>query len=138
MNAAKAIDLLRSVDLPLGDFAVFGSGPLLVRGIIEEAHDVDVIARDAAWQQALEQGELEYLQDEDVSVVLFFGGALSVGTSWAYGEVDVDELIDTADTFDGFPFVRIEHVVAYKRIAGRAKDHDHLARIDQWRQSRPA
>ena len=45
--------LLRSLDLPMGDFAVFGSGPLIVRGIIEAANDLDVVSRGRAWERAL-------------------------------------------------------------------------------------
>jgi hypothetical protein len=137
MNAAEAFAMLRSIDLPPADYAVFGSGPLLVRGIIEETHDIDIIARRAAWTQALEQGELTYLPDEGITVAAFFDGALSVGTSWAFGDVDIDDLIDTAELFDGVPFVRLEHVIAYKRIADRDKDHDHLRRIERWVQTRP-
>ena len=38
----------------------------------------------------------------------------------------MDELIDTAETIEGLPFVRLEHVVAYKRIRASAKDQVHL------------
>ena len=138
VNAATAFELLRAVDLPAGDYAVFGSGPLLVRGIIEEATDIDIIARKAAWSQALEQGELTYLPDEGITVAAFFDGALTVGTTWAFGDVDIDDLIDTAELFDGVPFVRIEHVIAFKRVADRVKDHDHLQRIERWMQTLPS
>ena len=137
MNSARAFELLRAVDLPVGDYAVFGSGPLLVRGIIEDARDIDVIARGTAWERALDEGEVTYLPEEDVTVAGFFDGALSVGATWAYGDVDIDDLIDSAELFDGVPFVRIEHVIAYKRIADRDKDHDHLRRIERWKQARP-
>jgi len=137
MNLTTAFDLLKSLDLPDADYAVFGSGPLLVRGIIEDAHDIDVIARGKAWTRALEQGELTYLPEEDITIVGFFDGDLSVGTSWAFGDVDIDHLIDTAEEFDGVPFVRIEHVIAYKQVADRDKDHDHLRRIAEWSQTRP-
>ncbi len=138
MNSAEAFELLRAIDLPRGDYAVFGSGPLLVRGIIDDARDIDVIARGPAWEQALEQGDLTYLPEEDITVAWFFGGMLTVGASWAFGAVDIDDLIDTAEIVDGVPFVRLEHVVAYKRIAGREKDHRHLQLIERWQHSRPA
>lgn len=137
MNAAAALELLHAVDLPVGDYAVFGSGPLLVRGIIEDAGDIDVIARGTAWKKALDHGELTYLPDEDVTVAGFFDGALSVGTTWAFGTVDIDDLIETADFFDGVPFVRLEHVITYKRIANRAKDRNHLRLVAEWMQARP-
>ena len=125
-NPPDLIDLLRSLELPLGDFAVFGSGPLIVRGIIEAANDLDVISRGTAWDRACELGNLVYLEDHQVEVVSFFDGAITVGRSWAYGEVDIDHLIDTAELIDGLPFVLLEHVVRYKQAAARPKDLIHL------------
>jgi len=119
-------DRLRSLALPSGDFAVFGSGPLIVRGIIEATNDLDVISRGPAWERTLQLGTLVYLEEHDVEVVSFDDGAITVGTSWAYGEFDVDQLIDTAEIIEGLPFVRLEYVVRYKETAARPKDLAHL------------
>lgn len=119
-------DRLRSLALPSGDFAVFGSGPLIVRGIIEATNDLDVISRGPAWERALELGDLVHLDEHNVEVVAFDGGAITVGTSWAYGEFDIDQLIDTAEIIESLPFVRLEHVVRYKETAARPKDLAHL------------
>jgi hypothetical protein len=119
-------DSLRSLGLPDDDYAVFGSGPLIVRGIIEATNDLDVISRGAAWEKACELGELVTLPEHDVDVISFVNGAITVGTSWAYGNVDMDGLIDTAEIVDGIPFARLEHVVKYKQIARRPKDLEHL------------
>ena len=121
---------LRSLELPAGDFAVFGSGPLIIRGIIEATNDVDVISRGAAWDRACEIGELAYLAEHAVEVVSFFGGAITVGTSWAYGEFDIDCLIDTAEVIHGLPFVQLRYVVRYKEIAARPKDLTHLRLLE--------
>lgn len=34
---------------------------------------------------------------------------------------------DTAELIDGVRYVRLEHVIAYNRIADLPKDRDHLA-----------
>jgi predicted nucleotidyltransferase len=119
-------DLLRSLYLAEGDYAVFGSGPLIVRGVIEATNDLDILSRGIAWATAAAAGELVELREHGVTVVSLFDGAITVGTEWAIGDFDVDELIDTAEMIDGIPFVRLEHVVAYKRLAGRPKDLEHL------------
>ena len=136
-HSLDLFDRLRSLALPPDDFAVFGSGPLIVRGIIEAANDLDVISRGAAWRRAVELGNLVYLTDHDVAVVSFDDGAITVGTSWAYGEFDIDRLIDTAEIIDGLPFVRLEHVVAYKEAAGRSKDLAHLRALANCRGTAP-
>ena len=132
MRAPEAFGLLRRVGLPLGHFAVFGSGPLLVRGIIDEADDLDVIARGPAWRQAVATGTLVDLEEHGVTVASFFGGAITVGNRWAIGDVSVDALINSAEMLDGLPFVQLEHVRSYKRIAARPKDLDHIDRLDKW------
>ena len=109
---------------------MFGSGPLIIRGIIEATNDLDVVSRGPAWELARTRGEPMTLGDGAV-VAGFFGGAITVGTSWSYGEVDIDQLIETAEVIDDLPFVRLEHVVAYKRIAARPKDVEHLRLMEE-------
>ncbi len=130
--AGELFDLLRSLELPIGDHAVFGSGPLLVRGVIQEANDLDVISRGRAWDQAVAAGEVVRLPEDGAEIVSCFRGLVTVGRSWAYGDVDIDHLIDTAEVIDGIPFVRLEHVVAFKELARRPKDLDHLDRLAQF------
>lgn len=125
-NLRYLFDRLRSLALPPGDYAVFGSGPLIIRGIIEATNDLDVISRGAAWDRARELGDVVHLTDHDVEVASFDDGAITVGTSWAYGDFDIDELIDTAEIIDGLPFARLAHVVRYKEAADRPKDRAHL------------
>lgn len=125
-SSAHLFAVLRSADLPLGDYAVFGSGPLLVRGILDEAADLDVLCRGPAWERAKSLGERTVLSDFGVEVYALADGRVTFGDRWAIGSFDVDHLIDTAETIDGLPFVRLEHVLAYKRIASRPKDIAHL------------
>jgi len=123
-------DLLRSLDLPSGDYAVFGSGPLIVRGIIEPANDLDVVSRGAAWEQAAQLGTP--VEERGVTIASLFDGTITIGTEWAIGDFDIDELIETAEMIDGLPFARLEHVVTYKEIAGRPKDVTHLEALEDF------
>lgn len=113
--------------LPEGDFAIFGSGPLLVRGIVSSTNDIDIICRGLAWDKAVSMGELVYLPDYDVDIVSLDGGAITLGRSWGIGDFDVNELIDTAEIIDSLPFVQMPFVIAYKKIADRPKDRQHIA-----------
>ncbi|MGI9270304.1 MAG: hypothetical protein ACR2QT_00915 [Woeseiaceae bacterium] len=117
---------VKALGMPLGDYAIFGSGPMLVRNIIESSNDIDIISRGAAWQHAQAIGELVYLENYDVHVVSIDDGLITIGTSWGIGEFDIDELIDTAEIIRDLPFVRLQYVVDYKRIANRPKDLEHL------------
>lgn len=131
----ELFNLLRSLHLPTSDYAVFGSGPLIVRGIIEATNDLDVISRGRAWERALRVGQLVSLPD-GAKIMSCFEGAVTIGKSWAYGDFDIDELIDTAEIIDGLPFVRLEHVVRYKEIAARPKDLTHLELLAEHQRDR--
>ncbi len=129
-------DLLRSLELLVADYAVFGSGPLIIRGVIEPANDLDVISRGAAWARAVEMGTL--VEERGVTIASLFDGAITIGTEWAIGDFDVDALIDTAEMIEELPFVRLEHVVEYKEIARRPKDIAHLQALQDYLRTRPA
>jgi hypothetical protein len=128
--------LLAGLGLPMHDHAVFGSGPLIVRGIVPTGSDLDVICRGPAWKAALRLGPLVHDVEHDVDLVSLAGGAITLGTSWGIGEFDVGALIDTAEVIDGIPFVRLEHVIGYKRASGREKDAEHLRLFDFWQRER--
>ncbi len=128
-------DRVKSLNLPVGDFAIFGSGPLIVRGIIPASNDLDIICRGQAWERVKAIGELEYLSKYDVTVVTMCDGRLTFGTKWAIGEFDIDELIDGAEEIDGLPFVRLEHVTNYKKISKRPKDLRHIEALKVYQQT---
>ena len=121
---------LKSLNLPPNEFAVFGSGPLIIRKIVAASNDLDIICRGSAWETVQQLGTMAYLETYDVTVVTMFDGRVSFGTSWGIGDFDIDELIDNAEIIDGLPFVRLEHVVRYKLQRASDKDVLHLKALE--------
>lgn len=121
--ADELFDKLRALDLPDGEYAVFGSGPLAIRGLIERVGDLDVLARGEAWERVRDLGEI-VLVDGDETIDL--GNGLHFGRGWGYGDFDVDALIADAENIEGIPFVRLGAVIEYKVLAGRPQDLQHL------------
>jgi hypothetical protein len=126
-------EYLKLLSLPDGDYAVFGSGPLIVRGVIAPTNDLDVICRRLAWERVQEIGTLQFNDDYGVEIVTLFDGKVTFGNKWGIGDFNVDELIDDADHFDGLPFVKLKHVIEYKLIRKSKKDVQH---IESFRQSK--
>ena len=117
---------LRQLELPQGDFVIFGSGPLIVRGIIEATNDLDVLCRGPAWEYVQTIGRPEYLSEYGITIFSIDGGRISFGNRWAIGDFDTDTLIDSMEWFEGLPFVSLQYVSAYKILANRPKDRKHL------------
>ncbi len=134
MSASQLFESLKRLELRAGDFAVFGSGPLAIRGLVDDPGDLDVLCRGAAWWSVRQLardgvGVLKRLPEyDDVEVITL--GRLSFGTRWGIGDFDVDDLIDTSEWIAGLPFVRLEHVVSYKRQRRSPRDLEHLALVD--------
>ncbi len=124
------LDRVKSLHLPAGDFAIFGSGPLVVRGIIPASNDLDILCRRQAWKTVQEIGDREYLSDYDVTIVTMCDGRLTFGTQWGIGNFDINELIDSAEAIDGLPYVPLEYVASYKEIRKRPNDLEHLQALE--------
>lgn len=122
---------VRGLQLPAGTWVIFGSGPMIARGIISLENDLDIICLPDTWDWARRFGKLFYLETEGVYIISIEGGAITLGTGWAYGDVDVPDLIAKANMIDGLPFAPLDAVVTYKKIAARPKDARHLDLIDQ-------
>jgi hypothetical protein len=129
---SRLLGEVRALGLPAGNFVLFGSAPLLVRGIVPPTGDVDVLARGPAWEAARALGPTVRLPHHEVDVVRLLDGRIEIGTVWGIGDVDVDDLIDSAEVIDGLPFAGLAHVRAYKEVAGRPKDREHLRLLDAW------
>ena len=123
---------LRQLNLPAGDYAIFGSGPLIIRGIIESGNDLDVICRGVAWEQAQTIGQLYYDEEYGVDIVEMHDGRLTFGTQWGIGKFDIDSLIGGAEIIEELPFVKLQHVVTYKNIRGSDKDRRHLQLLAEY------
>lgn len=117
---------LRQLELPTSGYAIFGSGPLAIRGIIPACTDLDVLCQQNVWEIVSRKGTMQFLPAYGVTVASLADGAITFGTQWGIGDFDVDELIESAEIIEGLPFVRLEHVVRYKSIRASAKDLRHL------------
>lgn len=120
----------KALNFPTGSFAVFGSGPLSVRGL-REANDVDIIVSEAFFKQLATdatwtKGELS---DHHKSLTK---GNVSVYDSWAPGSWDIDELIREAEIIDGVPYVKLENVLEWKDLRAKPKDIEDMKLIRQY------
>ena len=128
----ELINQLKSLDLPMEDFAVFASGPMYIHGIKELGHDLDIIARGNAWVKAIQLGSPENKHQGNGSVVALFNGNIEIFNSWTSEEWDINKLIDEAEIIDGIKWVKLEEVLKWKRQMNRPKDAEHIRLIEEY------
>ena len=132
MKLPEVIQIVESLGLPDGEFALHGSAPLLAHGLVDEINDLDIVSRGAAWELARTMAPLEHGQKDDVvrprqGVEIFDG--------WL--DDNAGRLIDEAELMNGVPFVRLEAVLDFKRRLNRPKDARHIRLIEEFLSSRP-
>lgn len=124
------IQTLVMLDLPKNDFAVFGSGPLLAAGLVDQISDLDLVARGAAWEKAKTLGPVA-LTKSGFQVVSLCDGRIEVFDGWAPGDWNLGLLIDGAKIIEGIHFVTLAQVLYWKRLMNRPKDAEHIRLLQE-------
>jgi len=123
--------LVSELDLDVRDFVIFGSGPLLAHGLRYGIHDLDVVARGPAWRRAREHGCRGTGIFNGAPMSMFWNGLIQFSAGWISADWDTDDLIDRAESVQGWPFAALTDVLAYKRILLRPKDYPDIAALRQ-------
>jgi hypothetical protein len=126
----RLIRLLGTLRLPPSDYVVTGSGPLLAYGLKTTVHDLDLVARGAAWTKAAARGRVSLAASGQGLRVELFDGCIEVFDHWLAGFTDIDAMIDAAVTVEGIPFMSLADTLRWKRGLGRAKDLADIALIE--------
>ena len=121
------LEELQSLKLPSGKFAIFGSGPISVRGI-RESDDLDIIVKKDLWDNLVR----EYPESLNENPTCLKIGNVEVYKDWVCLNTGVDEMIDTAETIANFPYVQLKYVIEWKTKFGREKDLKDLELIKKY------
>ncbi|GEM_PF-217828 len=126
MKIDYLVEKLKKQNLKKGEYAVFGSAVLAVRGI-REAPNIDVIVTDRLWKELLEKN---HIPNEEGFIRL---GPVKISNWWfAPTRKDIPLMIREAEIIKGVPFVRLEEVRYYKSLLNREKDRNDVRLIDDF------
>lgn len=119
---------VKELNLPHGQYVVFGSGPLAVHGI-RETNDIDLLVTTELYNQLKEEGWEE--REWELGGTYLSKDICEVDDSWIYGDYDPEpeEIIAIAEMHDGVPFAPITEVLKWKQAFGRPKDLEDIELI---------
>lgn len=124
-NMLPYLDELRLLNLPIKQYAIFGSGPLAVRGL-RQAHDLDLLIKKDLWD------ELAKIYPLDEKGVALRAGHIELFSHWEPWFKQTDELIDSAEMIEGLPFVRLPYVLEWKKQMNREKDRQDVILLEKY------
>jgi hypothetical protein len=132
----RLVKIVTELDLDHRDFVIFGSGPLLARGLRRRIGDLDVVARGQAWQRVSEYGCPGIGSLNGAPMALFWDGRIQFSRGWISDDWDADDLIDRAEVIHGLPFAQLSDILAYKQVLLRPKDLPDIAAVRNWEKFR--
>ena len=131
---------IKELDLPIGQYAITGSGTLGIRNL-REIGDIDIIVTAELWNVLT--AKYGVTDEAGVKKIVFPDGIVE-----ALGECSFDaekkdpdaptiaDRIANAEIIEGLPFESLEHVLYYKRKMGREKDVRDVLIIEEWQKSK--
>lgn len=134
-NRQKFLDI-KALHLPIGEYAITGSGPLGIRNL-REINDIDIIVSSTLWDALSEKYGV--IDTGVIKKIIFPRGIIEAMGENSFYSVPHDafaplisERILHADIIEGLPFESLEHVLYYKRKMGREKDLQDIRIIKAW------
>lgn len=127
---------VKSLDLPLGKYVIFGSGPMEAHGLRQTGSDIDILVTSQLYAELKQQGWPERV-DSDGDAFLEQDG-FEVTSTWNFGHYNPtpEAIISRAEIIQGIPFAPLEDVLSYKRIFDRPKDKKDIKLIERYLASR--
>lgn len=121
------------IGLRLGEYAIFGSGPMAVRGL-RDATDIEVIAKREACLR-LTATHADKVQPHAGGVSKIQLGPLTIYDGWPAHVGSVDDLVRRAEVVLGVPFVQLRDVWRWKVTSDRHASWPDVERIDLYHAS---
>ncbi len=121
MKFFEYMEEVRKMDLPAGEYAIFGSGPLAVRRV-RATKDIDLIVTPELYTHYREQ---EGWNRRFYHAFFLRKGPIELWKILGYGrarKIDIQGFINRAELIEGLPFVNLNDFIYWKKIAGRTKD----------------
>lgn len=114
------IQKVKSLNLTIGSYVIFGSGPLSIRELCE-SNDIDILLQESVWNKYKDRSEWTLGISKFKSDYFHFDN-IELFKDWKPGDWDVKYLIESADIISGLPFVNLKEVIKWKEILRRDKD----------------
>jgi len=120
----KLLEELKKLNLPNDRYAIYGSGPLAIRGL-KEIYDLDVIVTDELYQELTKK----YPEKEKGKIVI---GDIEIFPLWNFLLSNPQEVLERAETIQGFRFIRLEDLINWKKKMARKKDFEDIKLIEEY------
>ena len=104
----RCMDTLKELNIPKDDFVIYGSAPMVLRGLKEKNNDLDVLVRDSLWNKL----SVKYPNNINGDYIDINGVSFTQTDKNFLG--DIDEVIKNSDIIDGYHILSILETKRWK------------------------
>lgn len=131
MKKDDVLAKVKTLNLPQGEYVVYGAAPFAIYGI-REVRDIDMLVSDKLYAELKEKGWEKIVKgpkDEPLTYDLF-----EAHDTWEFSPYapTLEELLSRATLVDGIAFASIEDIRKWKAASARPKDLKDLELIDAY------
>lgn len=125
---SRLLGQLDDLNLPSDQYAIFGSGPLAVRGI-RDTHDIDILVTPSLFEKLEKQYPSKMMDGNKLLEV----GDIEVMITWPGTSLEkVQKMIKQSEQIEGHPFVKLNHLIQSKKKMARPKDLKDIELIKKY------
>lgn len=130
-NMNQLISKIKSLQFPLGQYVVVGSGIMSALGI-RESRDIDIavmpelhdtLRATKEWKEEERYNKI-FLNRDNVEII--------PKLNWEDYTTTTEEAISSAIIIEGVPFMNLEELKKFKKALGREKDLRDINQIDEY------
>ena len=115
---------LKELNFPLGQYVVVGGA--MAAHNIRPARDLDILVTPKLYTKLLKEGYKQCTCEQCLSTsrLMLSKDNVEILPNFMFGNYigDTKKLISDADMINGFPFIKLEEFIEFKRELGREKD----------------
>ena len=126
MNRAELMARVKALPFPKEDYWVITGGAMVLYGLREETHDIDLGCTSRLADELEQQGAQVSIR-KDGTRKLVLEGDIEIMENWLY---------DRVEELDGVPVISLAGLKEMKQSLGREKDLRDIALIDAYLASR--
>lgn len=133
----KLFSEFKSLNLPLGQYAITNSGVLGIRNL-REMGDIDIIVDAKLWEELAAKYGVE--NEGGIKKISLANGRIEVFGEHVFNDQNkpglefptISERLAAAEIIDGLAFESLDHVCYIKKLMGREKDLKDILLIKAW------
>lgn len=131
-HLTRLLNQIDKFNLPSNQYAIFGSGPLAIRGL-RQAHDIDILVTPKLLEKLKKQYPVKIVNDDEIVEINDIEAMISYPQT---SPEKVQQMIKDAEEIKGYPFVKLEYLLITKKKLDRPKDHRDVKLIKKYLQEK--